>query len=91
MSRPLLFPQIQEAIYRNLQRHTVLIVAHRLSTVQQAHRIVVLDRGRVVQQGTHQQLLAQDGLYARLAQRQILGLDSPPDHTASPSEPPGNS
>ncbi|XP_015422743.1 PREDICTED: ATP-binding cassette sub-family B member 9, partial [Myotis davidii] len=59
----LLSPQIQRAIHGNLQQHTVLIIAHRLSTVERAHLIVVLDKGRVVQQGTHQQLLAQGGLH----------------------------
>jgi ATP-binding cassette subfamily B (MDR/TAP) protein 9 len=83
-------PQIQQAIHGNLQKHTVLIIAHRLSTVERAHLIVVLDKGRVVQQGTHQQLLAQGGLYAKLVQRQMLGLEAPSEYTASHKEPPGN-
>uniref|UniRef100_A0A8C6BQ85 ABC-type oligopeptide transporter ABCB9 n=1 Tax=Monodon monoceros TaxID=40151 RepID=A0A8C6BQ85_MONMO len=81
---------IQQAIHGNLQKHTVLIIAHRLSTVERAHLIVVLDKGRVVQQGTHQQLLAQGGLYARLVQRQMLGLEPASDCTAGLREPPGN-
>ncbi|XP_006047264.2 ABC-type oligopeptide transporter ABCB9 [Bubalus kerabau] len=81
---------IQQAIHGNLQKHTVLIIAHRLSTVERAHLIVVLDKGRVVQQGTHQQLLAQGGLYARLVQRQMLGLEPTVDFTAGHREPPGN-
>lgn len=83
-------PQIQQAIHGNLQKHTVLIIAHRLSTVERAHLIVVLDKGRVVQQGTHQQLLAQGGLYAKLVQRQMLGLEPASDHTAGHKEPLGN-
>ncbi|XP_012664511.1 ATP-binding cassette sub-family B member 9 [Otolemur garnettii] len=82
---------IQQAIHGNLQKHTVLIIAHRLSTVERAHLIVVLDKGRVVQQGTHQQLLAQGGLYAKLVQRQMLGLEPTSDHTASNKESPDNS
>ncbi|XP_036209728.1 ATP-binding cassette sub-family B member 9 isoform X1 [Myotis myotis] len=78
---------IQRAIHGNLQKHTVLIIAHRLSTVERAHLIVVLDKGRVVQQGTHQQLLAQGGLYAKLVQRQMLGLEPALDCTAGHSEP----
>lgn len=81
---------IQQAIHSNLQKHTVLIIAHRLSTVERAHLIVVLDKGRVVQQGTHQQLLAQGGLYAKLVQRQMLGLEPASDYTAGHPEPPGN-
>ncbi|XP_044514691.1 ABC-type oligopeptide transporter ABCB9 isoform X3 [Gracilinanus agilis] len=70
---------IQQAIHGNLQKHTVLIIAHRLSTVEKAHSIIVLDKGRVVQQGTHKQLLTQGGLYAKLVQRQILGLEAGSD------------
>uniref|UniRef100_A0A673V3F5 ABC-type oligopeptide transporter ABCB9 n=1 Tax=Suricata suricatta TaxID=37032 RepID=A0A673V3F5_SURSU len=80
---------IQQAIHGNLQKHTVLIIAHRLSTVEHAHLIVVLDKGRVVQQGTHQQLLAQGGLYAKLVQRQMLGLEPASDYAAGHKEPPG--
>ncbi|XP_014402507.1 PREDICTED: ATP-binding cassette sub-family B member 9 [Myotis brandtii] len=67
----LLSPQIQRAIHGNLQKHTVLIIAHRLSTVERAHLIVVLDKGRVVQQGTHQQLLAQGGLSSKTSSADI--------------------
>ncbi|XP_063470743.1 ABC-type oligopeptide transporter ABCB9 isoform X2 [Symphalangus syndactylus] len=81
---------IQQAIHGNLQKHTVLIIAHRLSTVEHAHLIVVLDKGRVVQQGTHQQLLAQGGLYAKLVQRQMLGLEPAVDFTAGHKEPVAN-
>ncbi|XP_034872785.1 ATP-binding cassette sub-family B member 9 isoform X2 [Mirounga leonina] len=81
---------IQQAIHGNLQKHTVLIIAHRLSTVERAHLIVVLDKGRVVQQGTHQQLLAQGGLYAKLVQRQMLGLEPAADYSAGHREPPGS-
>ncbi|KAF6277566.1 ATP binding cassette subfamily B member 9 [Rhinolophus ferrumequinum] len=82
---------IQQAIHGSLQKHTVLIIAHRLSTVERAHLIVVLDKGRVVQQGTHQQLLAQGGLYARLVQRQMLGLEPSSDCTAGHNEPSASS
>ncbi len=57
---------------------TVVIVAHRLSTVARADRIVVLDRGRVVEQGTPQQLLATRGLYYQLVRRQMLEINPVP-------------
>jgi len=62
---------IEDAMERLLQGRTTLIIAHRLSTVRRADRLVVLDRGRVVEEGTHDALLAQGGLYARLYQRQF--------------------
>ncbi|XP_028384836.1 ATP-binding cassette sub-family B member 9 isoform X1 [Phyllostomus discolor] len=81
---------IQQAIHGHLQKRTVLIIAHRLSTVERAHLIVVLDKGRVVQQGTHQQLLAQGGLYARLVQRQMLALEPALGCAVDHNEPPGD-
>ncbi|XP_044296775.1 ABC-type oligopeptide transporter ABCB9 isoform X1 [Varanus komodoensis] len=67
---------IQKAIYGDVQNHTVLVIAHRLSTVEKAHNIIVLDKGRVVQQGTHKQLMEEGGLYYKLVQRQILGHET---------------
>ncbi|XP_036907856.1 ATP-binding cassette sub-family B member 9 isoform X2 [Sturnira hondurensis] len=82
---------IQQAIHGHMQKRTVLIIAHRLSTVERAHLIVVLDKGRVVEQGTHQQLLAQGGLYTRLVQRQMLALEPALGGAVGHNEPPGNS
>jgi len=57
---------VQEALQRLMQNRTTLIVAHRLSTIQHADRIVVMDHGHIAEQGNHDQLMALDGLYARL-------------------------
>ncbi len=57
---------VQDALVRLMANRTTLVIAHRLSTVHHADRIVVLDRGRVAESGTHQQLIQSDGVYARL-------------------------
>ena len=70
---------IEDALGKLLVGRTTLLIAHRLSTVRRADRLVVMDRGRIVEEGTHGELLDVGGLYARLYQRQFREDDLPVD------------
>ncbi|MDR2093168.1 MAG: ABC transporter ATP-binding protein/permease, partial [Azoarcus sp.] len=65
---------IQESLYRLMEGKTVVAIAHRLSTIAAMDRLIVIDRGRIVEEGDHKSLLARGGLYARLWARQSGGF-----------------
>uniref|UniRef100_A0A1A8IQE5 ABC-type oligopeptide transporter ABCB9 n=2 Tax=Nothobranchius kuhntae TaxID=321403 RepID=A0A1A8IQE5_NOTKU len=67
---------VQQALNNIMQEHTVMVIAHRLSTVEKADNIVVIDGGLVAEQGSHDELMASGGLYCKLVQRQVLGNES---------------
>jgi subfamily B ATP-binding cassette protein MsbA len=75
---------IQEAIDRITEGRTTFIIAHRLSTIRRTDRIVVLDQGRLVEDGRHEELVARDGPYARLLRLQVLDA-TPVGGTAPPA------
>ncbi len=85
--------RMQRALEELLRGRTSIIVAHRLSTIRQASRIVVLQKGRVVERGTHDQLLRQNGLYSALHELQFsregsVPLDETSQRVAAPPSPP---
>ncbi len=63
---------VQEALNRLIEGRTVFVIAHRLSTIRHAHRIIVISEGKIAEEGSHEHLLAKDGLYRRLYQNQQL-------------------
>ena len=62
---------IQAALQQLMRGRTTIVIAHRLSTIEHCDRIVVLDQGKIAEQGTHSELLALQGVYARLHSRQF--------------------
>lgn len=72
---------VQDALQRLMQNRTTLIVAHRLSTIQHADRIIVMEQGRVAEQGSHAQLMALNGLYARLQTNAVRSAAAGQDPT----------
>ena len=63
---------VQAALEKLMKDRTTLVIAHRLATVQRADRIIVMDQGRIVETGSHAELVQQDGLYAHLARLQFV-------------------
>ncbi|MDP6953564.1 MAG: ATP-binding cassette domain-containing protein, partial [Alphaproteobacteria bacterium] len=76
--------QVQAALERLMAGRTTLVIAHRRATVKSVDRIVVLDQGRIIASGSHEQLIAEGGLYARLAALQLSESDTLPAAEALP-------
>jgi len=85
---------IQQSLYRLMEGKTVVAIAHRLSTIAAMDRLIVMDKGRIVEEGDHRSLLARDGLYARLWAHQsggFLGEEAEDEPAATAALAPGGS
>jgi ATP-binding cassette subfamily B multidrug efflux pump len=76
---------IQQSLYRLMEGKTVIAIAHRLSTIAAMDRLIVIEKGQIVEEGSHQALLARNGLYARLWAHQSGGFLGESTHPAVPS------
>jgi ATP-binding cassette subfamily B protein len=79
---------VQLALQELMKNRTTVIIAHRLSTILHADNIAVLDEGQLIATGTHEQLLVECELYARLASLQFREPDLNPENSANPSSEP---
>jgi subfamily B ATP-binding cassette protein MsbA/ATP-binding cassette subfamily B protein AbcA/BmrA len=74
---------VQEALDRFMADHTTIVIAHRLSTIKNADRVLVLDQGQIIEQGSHEELLARGGLYQELYAKQFDLVAASPEGGAA--------
>ena len=67
---------VQEALEHLMEKRTVLVIAHRLSTIRKADKIIVIDKGKIVQAGKHEELIGQSGIYKKLYELQFMSSGS---------------